>query len=97
MLRFLASPRGTAKPTLPQLNLHNIRVRRNPEPLPSSRCIERAQSHRAHVRILPTRASDTALRLALRLLARFDLIHIDEYAVNSGLTHYFQSRRLRRL
>src|SRR5439155_24341696 len=43
VLRFLASPRGTARPTLPQLNLHNIRFRRNPEPLPSSRCIESAQ------------------------------------------------------
>ena len=53
---------ANAKPTFPQLNLHNTRVRRNPERLPSSRCIESAQ-HRAHARILPARASDTALRL----------------------------------
>src|SRR6267142_5591398 len=52
-----------AKPTLPQLNLHNTRVRRKTERLPSSRCIESAQSHSARVRTLPTRASDTALRL----------------------------------
>jgi hypothetical protein len=32
------------------LNLHNTRVRRNPERLPSSRCIESAQ-HRARARI----------------------------------------------
>ena len=31
--------------------------------LPSSRCIESAQSHRAQVRALLTRASDTALGL----------------------------------
>jgi hypothetical protein len=42
--------------------LHNTRVRRNPERLPSSRCIESAQ-HRARARMLPARASDTALRL----------------------------------
>jgi hypothetical protein len=54
---------ANAKPTFPQLNLHNTRVRRNPERLPSSRCIESAQSRRARVRILPIRASDTALRL----------------------------------
>ena len=59
---FRVSP-GAATPTLPQLNLHNTRVRRNPERLPSSRCIESAQSRRARVRILPIRASDTALRL----------------------------------
>ena len=53
---------ANAKPTFPQLNLHNTRVRRNPERLPSSRCIESAQ-HRARARILPARASDTALRL----------------------------------
>ena len=57
-----ALPRDAAKPTLAQLNLHNTRVRRNPERLPSSRCIESAQ-HRARARILPARASDTALRL----------------------------------
>ena len=57
---------ANAKPTFPQLNLHNTRVRRNPEWLPSSRCIESAQ-HRAHARILPARASDTALRLTRRL------------------------------
>ena len=45
------------------MNLHNTRVRRNPERLPSSRCIESAQSRSARVRILPIRASDTALRL----------------------------------
>jgi hypothetical protein len=56
------SPRVLPR-TLPQLNLHNTRVRRNPERLPSSRCIESAQSRRTRVRILPIRASDTALRL----------------------------------
>ena len=59
-----------AKPTFPQLNLHNTRVRRNPERLPSSRCIESAQSRRARVRILPARASDTALRLLVTYLDR---------------------------
>jgi hypothetical protein len=59
-----------AKPTFPQLNLHNTRVRRNPQRLPSSRCIESAQ-HRARARILPARASDTALRLPItNLLSR---------------------------
>jgi hypothetical protein len=53
---------ANAKPTFPQLNLHNTRVRRNPERVPSSRCIESAQ-HRARTRSLPARASDTALRL----------------------------------
>ena len=62
VLCFPAPPRGSAKPTLPQSNLHNTSVRRNPERLPSSRCIESAQSHSARVRILRTRASDTALR-----------------------------------
>ncbi len=60
---FPASLRGARQTYFPQLNLHNTRVRRNPERLPSSRCIESAQSHRARARILPTRASDTALRL----------------------------------
>jgi len=41
---------ANAKPTFPQLNLHNTRVRRNPERLPSSRCIESAQ-HPARARI----------------------------------------------
>jgi hypothetical protein len=41
---------ANAKPTFPQLNLHNTRVRRNSERLPSSRCIESAQ-HRARARI----------------------------------------------
>ena len=53
------------------MNLHNTRVRRNPERLPSSRCIESAQSRRGRVRILPIRASDTALRLPVTNLANF--------------------------
>jgi hypothetical protein len=57
MLSFSASPRDAATPTLPQLNLHNTRVRRKASGFPSSRCIERAQSHRARVHALPTRAS----------------------------------------
>ena len=40
---FPRLPRDAAKPTLPELNLHNTRVRRKPERLPSSRCIESAQ------------------------------------------------------
>jgi hypothetical protein len=39
--------------TVPQLNLHNTRVPRNFERLPSSRGIGSAQSRRARVRILP--------------------------------------------
>lgn len=72
---FPRLPQGAATPTLPQLNLHNTRVRRNPERLPSSRCIESAHSRRARVRILPIRASDTALRL-LRTWY-FDAVHRD--------------------
>jgi hypothetical protein len=53
---------ANAKPTFPQLNLHNTRVRRNPERLPSSRCVESAQ-HRARARISACSPSDTALRL----------------------------------
>ena len=45
------------------LNLHNARVRRNRGRLPSSRCIESARTHRARVRALPARASDTTLGL----------------------------------
>jgi hypothetical protein len=45
------------------LNLHNTRVRRNRGRLPSSRCIESAQAHRARVYSLLTRASDTTLGL----------------------------------
>jgi hypothetical protein len=47
----------------PQLNLHSGGVRRNPERLPSSRCIESAQTHHARELPLPPRASDTSLRL----------------------------------
>ena len=53
----------SSHPLFPPLNLHSARVRRKPERLPSSRCIESAQPRRARVRTLPTRASDTALRL----------------------------------
>jgi hypothetical protein len=63
LLCFLAPLRGHAKPTLPQLNLHNTRVRRKPERLPSSRCIESARTHRARACALPLRASDTTLGL----------------------------------
>jgi len=45
------------------LNLHRARVRRNRGRLPSSRCIESARTHRARVRALPPRASDTTLGL----------------------------------
>jgi len=41
---FPRLPRSAATPTLPQLNLLNTRIRRNPERLPSSRCIESAQN-----------------------------------------------------
>jgi IS30 family transposase len=59
-----APPRDAAKPTRAQLNLHNTRVRPNPQRLPSSRCIERAPEHRAlHIILLSIRASDTALGL----------------------------------
>jgi len=44
-------------------NFDLIRVRRNRGRLPSSRCIESAQTHRARVCSLLTRASDTTLRL----------------------------------
>jgi hypothetical protein len=63
--------RDAAKPTLAQLNLHNTRIRRNPERLPSSRRIERAPEHRAlHIILLSIRASDTALRLRGPILLR---------------------------
>src|SRR5437879_11176777 len=66
--RLSVALRGTASThphtrSFPLLNPHKARVRRNHGRLPSSRCIESAQSHRARGRILPTRASDTALRL----------------------------------
>src|SRR5438309_9877617 len=66
--RLSVALRGTASTHphtrfFPLLNPHKARVRRNHGRLPSSRCIESAQSHRARGRILPTRASDTALRL----------------------------------
>jgi hypothetical protein len=63
MLSFSASPRDAAKPTLPQLNLHNTRVRRKASGFLQVAVFESAQSHRARVHALPTRASDTALRL----------------------------------
>jgi len=47
----------------PHLNLHSARICRTRRRLPSSRCIESAQPHPARERILPARASDTALGL----------------------------------
>src|SRR5437879_7432582 len=66
--RLSVALRGTASThphtrSFPLLNPHKARVRRNHGRLPSSRCIESAQSHRARGRSLPTRASDAALRL----------------------------------
>src|SRR5271166_2010551 len=52
----------TPRRSFTRLNLHNDRVRRNHDRLPSSRCIESAPTHRAPVRALPLRASDTTLR-----------------------------------
>ena len=49
--------------SVPPLNLHRARVRRNRGRLPSSRCIESAQTHRARACALPARASDTTLGL----------------------------------
>jgi hypothetical protein len=49
--------------SIPPLNLHRARVRRNRGRLPSSRCIESAQTHRACACALPARASDTTLGL----------------------------------
>src|SRR5437879_2153161 len=73
--RLSVALRGTASThphtrSFPLLNPHKARVRRNHGRLPSSRCIESAQSHRARGRILPTRASDTALRLSRTWLSR---------------------------
>src|SRR5260370_21358978 len=52
--------------SVPPLNLHRARVRRNRGRLPSSRCIESAQTHRARACALPARASDTTLGLLAR-------------------------------
>ena len=49
--------------SVPSLNLHRARVRRNRRRLPSSRCIESAQTHHARACALPPRASDTTLGL----------------------------------
>src|SRR5260370_13141600 len=51
------------RPTFPLLNWHRARVRRNRGRLPSNRCIQSAQTTHARACILPTPASDTALRL----------------------------------
>ena len=56
--------------SVPPLNLHRARVRRNRGRLPSSRCIESAQTHRARACALPTRASDTTLGLLVTYLDR---------------------------
>ena len=54
--------------TFPLLNLHRVRVRRNRERLPSSRCIESAPEHHASIlTLLSMRASDTSLGLLDRL------------------------------
>jgi len=45
------------------LNLHRARVRRNRGRLPSSRCIESAQTDRARATFFRPRASDTTLGL----------------------------------
>lgn len=63
----------------------NTRVRRNPERLPSIRCIESAQSSRARVRILPIRASDTPLIQSGNGYKRFVGTNPTDELITSGL------------
>jgi hypothetical protein len=62
VLCFSASPPDAAKPTLPQLNLHNTRVRRKPNGFLQV-AVSNARNPTVLMGILPTRASDTALRV----------------------------------
>ena len=57
------SLRAPPHPSVPPLNLHRARIRRNRRRLPSSRCIESTQTPRARACALPARASDTTLGL----------------------------------
>jgi len=63
LLCSAASPQHTPTSSLPPFNLQRARVRRNRGRLPSSRCIESAQTRHARAPTLFHRASDTTLRL----------------------------------
>ena len=71
------SPGAPLHRSVPPLNLHRARVRRNRGRLPSSRCIESARTHRARACALPARASDTTLGL---------LASIGPHAIESAVT-----------
>jgi hypothetical protein len=60
---FLTMPERQKARNQRQVSVENFcRQQQHDEKISSSRCLESAQSHRARVRTLATRASDTALR-----------------------------------